>query len=340
MKVYFNQLGAQLKQDFPLYFLTGDEPLLIQQGKDAISTKLKNQGFSQSVAVHAEPKLNPAELAEHLQAMSLFSDKVIVQVYNPSAKFEKAVLELLESYLANPSQDIALIFISNKLTGAQTRSKWFKLLESHGLVVQIYPLSRQQLPAWISQQMRKYQLKANNQVVNAIADFTEGNLLATDQALIKLQLLYPKQEVTLEKLEGALSDGSRFNVFDLVNAVLLGEIKRSQKILATLQQEGVETTLILWSLTNALRELINLYQQIKQGDNLNALIQKQWRSKQPYTRAAMNRLKLPQLETLLKQALDVDLAIKGQLKRNVFELISNLCLGFCRTENLLHCTHE
>ena len=48
-----------------------------------------------------------------------------------------------------------------------------------------------------------------------LTERTEGNLLAASQELMKLSLLFPEQEISMENMEKSISNSSKFGIFDL-----------------------------------------------------------------------------------------------------------------------------
>lgn len=311
MSIYFNQLQATLSQLKPIYLLAGDDPFLQQKARESIKAAGKKQGFEQTVQLHVTSQFPTHELHNELESMGLFSSKSFIELFNPKAKFDKTALALLENYLGHPNPDKVLTIITDKLSAAQKRSAWFKLIDQSGLVVQIYPIPMHQLPAWIQQQSKNLGLSLDVQVTNLIATATEGNLLATHQLLEKIRLTYDQQPVDIKKLGTLLSDGAQFSVFDLIDSLMLADFRKSYRILRYLKESGLEPTLILWGLTKFVNELLELKHQQAQGESLSALINKQWKSKQALYRKALSYYQPTVLENVVSQLHPIDLAIKG-----------------------------
>jgi DNA polymerase-3 subunit delta len=150
-------------------------------------------------------------------------------------------------------------------------------------------------------------VQLDDKAVQLIVDRTEGNLLAAQQELLKLKLTIPDGKVDVETVQASLGDSARFDVFQLGEAALAGDVTRALRILAGLRSEGVEPTLALWSLS---REIHNTWG-TTQNDGYNA---RSWQRPSPMLETAKRRAgKLPyaRLAARLSRA---DRMIKGQLK--------------------------
>ena len=95
-----------------------------------------------------------------------------------------------------PPPDKVLLIITSKLTGAQQKTKWYKAVSKAWVTITIWPIKANELIAWVSNRMKKAMLNFNTDSAKLLAELTQGNLLAANQAVEKLRLLYPKQAIT------------------------------------------------------------------------------------------------------------------------------------------------
>ena len=308
--MYLNQLDAALKKQLkPVYLISGDVPLLIQETRDKIRQAAKKADFLQRELLQVEPGFDWATLTHLSQNRSLFSDKSIIDLR--LAKFDERASKTLLAYLESVPEDICLIISIGKLTSAQQKTKLFKAMSQHGETISIWPVSPHELPQWIRTRLTAAQIKADNESIQLLAEFTEGNLLATQQALEKLKLLYPDQAITVKEMANVISDNARFTVFDLANAALLGSTERVVRIIQHLRTEGVEATLILWALSRECRSLLPMLWQRERGIPMAQILQKEWQTRKPLVQAALTRLNYQQIMQLLSRASDIDAMIKG-----------------------------
>lgn len=310
----------------PVYVLASDDNLLRQEARDNLRKRALQAGFNEREVFHLDQPNQVAALFASLDHLSLFSSKSVIEAYHASGKFDDAMLKALMRYLERPSTDKLLIFLTDKLTQAQQKTRWYKAIESAGDCVLLRSPSANELPNWIMTRAKSLGLNLAPGSVNMLAELTQGNLLATHQALQKLLLLAPAGTITPTHIMAATSDQARFDVFDLSNAVLAGQAAAACRALHVLRDTGTEATLVLWALTRELRELGELLFQQQQGVPIATALQKQWQQRRPLLKAALTRLNLPRIQHLLQQAEQIDLSIKGVGYANSWDLLEHLTL--------------
>lgn len=130
--------------------------------------------------------------------------------------------------------------------------------------MQVWPLDGKDLIQWLQQRLQRRGLSADNAGIRIIAGRVEGNLLAAAQEIEKLYVLYGQGALTEQQIQAAVADGSRYDVFNLVDAALSSRVERVLKILTGLQHEGIAAPVVLWALTRELRNLIHIQQKSRQ----------------------------------------------------------------------------
>ncbi|OGT41195.1 MAG: DNA polymerase III subunit delta [Gammaproteobacteria bacterium RIFCSPHIGHO2_12_FULL_40_19] len=249
------QLDAHLKKQLsPIYLISGDEPLLIQEARENICAAAQLKGFTEKEVCHIDSGFHFDTLIQSIQNQSFFSEKKIIDIRNPSAKFDTAITTFFQSYFLQPTDDRIIIFSSDKLTAPQQKSACVELIKKHGVFLPVWPIPLNELPRWIIERGNHYHLKLGVEVARLLANFCEGNLLGAAQAIEKLTLLYPHAEITREPLIEVLSDHARFNIFDLSQSIMQGDAKKITRIIARLEQTGEEPALVLWAICRKLRE--------------------------------------------------------------------------------------
>ena len=330
MLLNYQQILAHLKQNpvlAPVYLIHGDEILLRQEIRDAIRDQAVATGYSQYQRFDVENHFNWKQLFQTCKNKSLFFEKSLIEVVNSVSKFDSEASKELQAYCQKPPPDKLLLIVSGKLTPAQQKSPWFQAIQKMGVTSIIYPISISDLPRWIRERAATLKLNLEPQSITRLAELTEGNLLATYQSLVKLQLLFSKGErITPDLINQVTPHHTKFNIFELSDYLLKGDINHIPTILNTLQSEGVEPTLVLWQLTRDLRQIISMQIQLQQGKSLQQVVASQWKNKQSLYQMALRRLKLPQTKQFLKFASTIDATIKGQATGNVWQQLLQLCI--------------
>lgn len=328
MKIYPERLSETLAKSSlaPIYLITGDESFLAQEACALIREQAKKQAFSERQSWLIETGFPWEKLYEATQSLSLFAEKELIELHFKAIPNE-AAKKALTFYLENRPDHKTLLITMPKLDSRRQSDAWIKLIDQQGIIITVWPLSPQQLPSWIKARFRKLAIKITDDATQFIAHFSEGNLLATQQEIEKLSLLYDgKSSLTLADVTDALSDQAHFDLFTLTDYALNGNAAQTLRIIKNLIAEGTEETLILWALTREIRLLLKMIDAAEQGNHaLENFYQKQrlWEKRKVLLQSAFKRHSKKTLYTLLKQCGDIDRTIKGlKLGNSVDELLS------------------
>jgi DNA polymerase-3 subunit delta len=298
-----------------IYLVSGDEPLLVNEAADAIRAKARAQGFTERELHVVERGFDWQALLSGSRALSLFAERKILEIRLSGAPGEQGA-DVLVSLAADPSPDTLVLVITGKLDGRTLNSRWVNAIDKHGVVVQVWPVELARLPAWIRERLARHGLKADPAAAALLAERVEGNLLAAHQEVEKLALLMPQGTITAEAVVDAVADSARFDVLQLGEAAMRGQIARALRILEGLHGEGVEPTLVLWALNKDLQWIARAQALMRNGRSadmaMNALYV--WRPRQAAMKLALNRLTATDVRGLLMDAANVDRAIKGALR--------------------------
>jgi len=319
MKLNSDQLAAQLKRELPgICLVAGDEPLLVGEACDQLRAAARGKGFTERQVFFVERGFDWNELRAATQAMSLFAEQRILEVRLDGASPGNEGSQVLCDIAAQAAQDILLMIVSNKLDARSLTTKWVSAIDKHGLLVQVWPVELAQLPAWIERRMQSAGLKSESGVAALIAERVEGNLLAAQQEIDKLALLYPDEQVTTETVTSDVADSARYDVLQLGIAAMLGQSSRALRIIDGLREEGVDATLVLWGVNKDLQWMARVAASTAKGQSVDSAMQSAgvWRPRQTAMKQALQRLKLTPLRALLFDAAQVDAAIKGVNRRD------------------------
>lgn len=333
MKLNHNQLAQHLQRELlPVYLLSGDEFLLVQESLQAVRDAARKQGYSGRETYYIEGRFNWEEILLSANSLSLFADKKIIELRFRNGKFleadSKALLQMLE--VAN--NDFLIIITMPRLEPGVNRSKLYKTIEEKGATLALWPIDRQQLPQWIKSRLQNYQIQATNDAIAFLADSTEGNLLATQQEIEKLYLLNSQELIDLPTMMKIVSNSSRYTVFNYVDRCLLGDTANALKTLQGLRDEGHDAILILWGISRELRTLYRLLFAIEQGTPPAQAIHSErvpdmrHRVMQP----ALQRLNLNTLKHLLVKAQTIDHCIKGLRNDSPWLHFEQLTVRLCQ----------
>jgi len=318
MKLAHAQLIPHLlkKNLAPIYLISSDELLLAQEAVDAIRTTAISAGFTERVSIRPDSSCDLAStIHTESHSLSLFASKKIIEINFTHTKFNSTQGKIIADYALNPVIDTLLIISTAKLDTKTEKTVWCQTIEKKGVILPIWPISKEQLPQWIIQRAQKTGLQLTRDAAHHLAILVENNLLAAAQEIEKLYLLYPNPNQPLDALiiEEAVIDHSRFDIFNLIDSALIGNTSRSLHILRNLITEGIEPTLVLWVLTREIRVLADIYKQQKNNIALTAIFNKArvWEKRQAGFKAFLQRHTEQYCWQLLSSAAKIDRIIKG-----------------------------
>jgi DNA polymerase-3 subunit delta len=334
LKIPFRQLERHLADRLAkAYIVAGDEPLLVDEALEQLRAAAMRAGFTSRELHTAERNYRWTDLLAGADNLSLFATRKIVEIRlsapKPGDEGSSTIARLSER---EDPDTLLIVAVGAKLDGAASRSLWVKSVEEHGVIVEIWPIERNELPRWIQQRAAAVKLKLTSAAAQSLAERVEGNLLAADQEIKRLALTAVGREVDEAEVLEFVANNSRFDIFGLADAVLAGETGRVFKILSGLRAEGVHPVQISWVLNRDISLLARLEYAVRHGDNLDGVLMKNgvWRRRQPLVKQALNKFRAPRLRALLAEAARVDAALKGVFPAEPWTTLTDLLVALLR----------
>jgi DNA polymerase-3 subunit delta len=324
------QLASHLKQGLQaLYVLVGDEPLAHRECLDAIRQVARLQGFDERNSLLVERAFNWQQIASYGASISLFASRRLLEINVPSGKPGVEGGKALQALASQPLSDTTALIILPKLEREAKNSAWFGALEKQAVVINLEEVPASQLPKWIGARLAQQGQQASPATLEFLAHQVEGNLLAANQEVQKLGLLHPAGELSDDAVRQAVLNVSRYDAFQLGEAVLAGDSARTVRILQGLQDEGENAVAVMNPLMWVLRPLLGIKQAELRGENvMQAMTSARiYGERQALVKRALSRLSLRQLEAALQKLADIDKTAKGVMQGDAWLEISRLCFG-------------
>lgn len=336
MRIKLEQLSQSLqKKSASLYTLFGNEPLLILEAADLVRTHARRHGYTERELLTVDQQFDWSDLLNAGNNLSLFADRKIMDIRIPSGKPGREGGKAIETYCGALPPDTLTLCTLPRIDKQGQATKWFKALETAGVLVQVYTVERDQLSDWIEQRLGKHQQKTDSASLQFLANQVEGNLLAAHQEIQKLALLYPNGNLTFEQIKDAVLNVARYDAFQLSDAMINADAVRFTRILSGLQGEGIAPLLLLATMTEQIRQLITIRKGLDNGQPLAQLLQatRIWGDRQKSVQAAAKRISLPSLVQGLSDAAEIDRIIKGVAQGDVWDELLQLGLRLTIHEN-------
>ncbi|MFZ4535324.1 DNA polymerase III subunit delta [Propionivibrio sp.] len=314
MQLKGEQLAAHLERELkPVYVVYGDEPLLVIEAADSIRAAARRRGFDEREVLTAISGFKWVELHHAAGNMSLFGGRTLIDLRIPTGKPGREGGAAIKDYCDHPSPDALLLVTLPGLDWTEEKAVWLKALNEAGVAIKLIPPNLAELPAWIAGRLRRQQQSTDSDGLRFIAERVEGNLLAAHQEILKLGLLYPAGEITLQQVQGAVLNVARYDLDGLREALLAGDVARLTRTLDGLQQEGEAPPLVLWAMTEEVRALAQVKSGLKERQSLDVLLKEArvWGARQVLFKRALQRMDAAKANSALAHAARIDRMIKG-----------------------------
>lgn len=290
----------------PFLLVTGSEELLMIESGDLIRRRARELGFTDRQVLEMAGNADWSQLPDAAASIGMFDERKLLEVRlpggKPGVKGAKAIIE----FLSSPVEGVVTVFTLPRPDWQGVKASWWKELAQKCTVVDCDPIERRDLPAWLAARLAQNGQSAPREALEAFADLVEGNLLAAKQEIGKLSLLHPPRALTLEEIQSAVGNCSRYSVESLVESVCLGNPERAARIVDGLEAQGEVFPLLLMVFTTQLRNLIKQRTGQDQGVSFVKGV-----FATPAIKAGARRLTVHKLAAALCVCADIDRITKG-----------------------------
>lgn len=327
MNIKSQALAQQVKQKvYPVYLLTGQDHYLLNEAALTIKKAWRQLGDCDEKIISLNTPADWDLLLEAANSYSLFTDLVLIDARCDKKSIDAVGKKIMNRYLDNVNSKCVIL-----LRAPNIPSKALQQLANHQhvVLVQAFPLPPAELLRWITTQLQQRGITYDPQIPSLIHQYTQGNMLACAQVIEKIDLIIEHNEyLTLEVAQEQLCDQCDYQLYDLTEACLARQPEKAVHILRQAQQNKTEPSLILWLLSQEIRQLIQLYNLCNQSIPFaNACQQlKIWPQRVRGYDAMMKRLSLETLQSLLKTCHTLDLFIKSNQNQTIWHGLENIAV--------------
>lgn len=325
---------AGLKQPLQgAYVVFGEEDLLRIEAVDALRAAARAQEYFDRQVLSVEGNFDWSLLHEATQSMGLFSERKLIEIHIPTGKPGKEGAERLLQAAAAFAEDTVTVLVLPNMDKTQQKSKWFQAWLQAACVLECKAVSVAQLPQWIEKRLQQHRLSIDADALDVLAQRVEGNLLAAKQEIDKLALLHGTgARLNLQDAQQAVADVARFDVFDLAQSWMQGNVSRVLQLLASLQSEGDEPVLVVWAVSEDLRAMLRLKAGLSSGESEQILRRnlRLWGDKYAWAQQALRRVGARRVLAALQQCALIDRQIKGAAEGEAWQQMQNMLLDLCQ----------
>jgi len=324
------QLSRHLESELaPVYVVSGEEPLQVEETLDQLRASARAQGFSERQVLDVDASFDWSQLALGRDSLSLFAERRLLDLRIPSGKPGDAGGKALTAYAEAPTDpDTLLIVSAGELDTRARRSKWYKSLEGVGVAIHAWPIDADRLPGWIAHRARDRGFSIAADAAAELAVRVEGNLLACAQELELLGMLCDGRSIDVDTINAVAADSARFDSFDLVEATLAGDAARTIRILRGLEREGTAPSLVAGTLAWQLRTAAQLAAAVTQGQSLEQALSRNpvWGRRKGLLTRALKRHAPQFWQDALARLREIDKMAKGAQSGDPWQTLTTLCV--------------
>ncbi len=213
----------------PIYLLQGEENYY----GDIISNYIEKnvltdaeKGFNQTIFYGKDS--NPITIIESARRFPMMAEKQVI-IIKEAQSLSK--IELLENY-ANHPLDSTILVINYKYKKIDARSKLYKAIKKHGVVLTQNKIRDYELPAWINSYLKAKNFEITHQASEILAAYLGADLQKVANELEKLIVaLEEKTTITPDHIEKNIGISKDFNIYELQSALGERDVLKANRII-------------------------------------------------------------------------------------------------------------
>lgn len=314
------------------FLLLGDEALSRKEAFDIIRQFAKEQTYTEKLSFTVDRYFKWDQCASSFHSQGLFSQKRIIEIIIPSGKINAEGGESFYEIIQNFSQDDLIVVHLPQIDKETKLQKWFKEIEKIAYTIRLDEIKPSELPFWLKKRASLLSINLDEGSIQLISQFVHGNMLAADQELNKLALLFPNQSISYEKVSQSISNVSRYDAFELTEYVLNGDQMKTISTLNFLKEEGQNLISITSSLSWVLKPMLEIKELDFRGQSLENHLTKSriFGDKLLFTKKALSFFSLKHLRAAIQKLSEIDKISKGVSPGDAWLETTRLCLGLAK----------
>ncbi len=303
MKITYSQiLNNKPIPNSSLYLIYGDPYHLINETESIIRKNL-NAGANFNTH-YIDNDTSIEEIRNDCESTSLFANNDIIILNIISSSIPKK----LSDYLQNVKllDNITVIVKFTKSINLIKKNKFIDFVEKEHVVIEIRPLNNNNLDLWLKSKFNAAGVSYNNISLELIKEMHDGNTSDMSQEIYKMSILKPAR---VDKYLSDIHMTSKYSEFELIDAILNQNQKKSLKILKYLKDSNVSEVFVLYLLQTEVRKFLYLRQNISPKPYIPSFKQRQYNS-------LMSLFEPSFLESLIRRCFMLDKYIKSNSEMN------------------------
>ena len=312
--------------------VVGDEPVIKNHTDRILQKYLKDSDLDQiNITVDKSTKIE--SLQPFFMDWSLFNNHTYFRINVLSGRVPDEVKKFLTDIIRVNDSDLFKIHIDSTLKDF-SKTVWSKDLSDVSIVLEASEPKSSQIKEAVIARSAFYQVTLTNDSIDLLISMTEGNFLLLENELKKLELIFNGEEISVEQLLYHLSNGSRYDTFELLDACMSGDKKRVIDALACLHEEGTDALSINGLFAWIFKAIAKFKLQNKIAPSFQDFSSMRiFGSAQANVKRSLHAMTKNQIEGVLSRIKNIDLICKGIKNGDPWLELNRLSFGLARIHN-------
>ncbi len=239
-------MTTSIKPNLSSYVVVGDDPHLTEVAVDKLL-----KGLSESSINEFGPLDEIDSVLQAISTPSMFDDRRTI-VVREVEKFPADAQRKLIACLENPVPDATLIVVGSKMPAQMVSAA-----RKSGHVIEVEKGRRQDLFAWVKQQVSAKGLHIAGEAMNAMIEAVGEQRLALSQAIEELSLAKPPgTRLTVKDITGQFQGRADVKLYGFIDAVAQKQGAAALEAMHYLVSQGEAPSMLFWSLTRHFRQML------------------------------------------------------------------------------------
>jgi len=312
--------------------LLGAEPVITNETISLCNKYFRLHDFSFE-NITLDSNINSNNLYSFFSNGSLFSNRSLFNLTLHNGKISEDIKKIVTQSIMNKSDDFFIINVVSD-PKAFKKNAWFKDLEEKSLIIEAYEPSPNEIIKIIKQRSESLNLYLSDDAIILIAEQSEGNLLAAENEIIKLSLIYQDRNIDAIELTKSSINGSKYDSFQLLDLCFSGKISETYKVITHLEEQGTEPLMInglyAWIFRAIANIKLNNAGQYSQNDFSHFRV---FGQSQNLVIKGIKNLSHKQIYASINKIKEIDLICKGLTNGSSWIELSRFVMGLSRMFN-------
>jgi len=228
------------------------------------------------------------------------------------------------------NDDIFIIYFVNP-TKEILKTAWYTKLTGNCMTISAQEPSLSEIRTAIKQRAIFYKINIDEEGLEILTNVSLGNLLFAENEIKKLSLLFKEDLIKVKDLVHQLSNGSKFDGFQLLELCINGETDKTLLAIKNLQQEAIYPIMINGIFAWFFRALIKLKYSSNSVSNSSFQKLRIFGNSQKLASKALLKLNVNEIERSLKKIKEIDFINKGLQEGDAWFELNAFCFRISRT---------